>query len=312
MTPDGDLEVGIYIPQLALSWEALRERAVAMEELGFASMWIMDHLYPPGLPSVPSLEAWTLATALLTSTRTLRVGHMVGCNNFRHPALTAKMATSLDVISGGRLVLGLGSGSFALEHEQAGLAWGTFAERTERLAEALEIVTSMFESEVTSFDGRHYQVRDLPNPVQRPRPPLLVGGSGRRTLELAARHADVWNCPTYSLGEVARAVAALRHECARAGRDPADLRLSLEAVVVVAPTDEAVSDAMRVAERRFGGPGFGLYEGGLIGTPDVVVERLATYRDLGFTHFVFFLHDRGERATLELIADAVVPRLASL
>lgn len=315
MTAAGDpaaVEVGIYIPQLALSWEALLGRARSIEELGFASMWIMDHLYPPGLPLVPSLEAWTLATALLASTATLRVGHMVGCNNFRHPAVTAKMATSLDVISGGRFVLGLGSGSFGLEHEQAGLPWGTFAERTERLAEGLEIVTRMFGSAVTTFEGRHYTVRELPNlppPVQQPRPPVLVGGSGRRTLALAARYADMWNCPTYALGDVAATVAALHDECARVGRDPADLGLSLEAVIVVAPTDDDVAAAMPVAERRFGGPGFGLREAGLIGTPGAVADKLRAYRDLGFGHFVFFLHDRGERATLELLAESVVPRL---
>lgn len=312
-SPVGDVEFGIYVPQLALSWEAILERALSIEELGFDSMWIMDHLYPPGLPGVPSLEAWTLASALLTSTTTLRVGHMVGCNNFRHPALLAKMATSLDVISGGRLVVGLGSGSFSIEHDQAGLPWGSFAERTERLEEALEIVTRMFASDVTTFEGRHYSVRDLPNlprPVQAP-PPVLVGGSGSRTLELAARYADIWNCPTYALGKLDETVHGLRQACTLVGRDPSDIRLSMEAVLVLGATDDDAAAALAVAERRYGAGGFGLHEGGFIGTPDTLVAKLRAHVDRGITHFVFFTHDRGERDTLELLADKVVPRVVA-
>ena len=105
------LDIGVYVPQMGFEYPDLRHRARRCEELGIGSLWLYDHLYGPGLPDVPSLEAWTLATALLTDTERLRVGHMVLCNQFRHPVLLAKMATTLDQISGGRLALGLGSGS---------------------------------------------------------------------------------------------------------------------------------------------------------------------------------------------------------
>src|ERR1700722_20676560 len=141
--PRAGLEFGIYLPQVALSFDQMLDRALECERLGYDSLWLYDHLYAPGLPAQPSLEAWTLATALLARTSRLRVGHLVLCNNFRHPALLAKMATTLDVISGGRLELGIGSGSVEAEHVQSGMPWGAFPERADRLAETLEILTRM-------------------------------------------------------------------------------------------------------------------------------------------------------------------------
>jgi F420-dependent oxidoreductase-like protein len=305
------VEFGIYIPQLAFGYDDMLSRARAAEETGFASFWLYDHLYGPMLPQTPAFEGWTLATALLTQTERIRVGHLVLCNNFRHPALLAKMATSLDVISGGRLDFGIGSGSVEAEHLETGLPWGSFAERSERLGEGLEIITSMFANERTTFEGKHYQVRDVPNlppPVQRPRPPIHVGGVGeKRTIPLVARYADVWNVPTYALADWEPKRAALERECAAIGRDPAEIRLSIEAVMVLAPDDDALAEAMRQADRRYPGSGFGLHEGGFIGTPDAMIERIQSDVDRGVSLFVFFLHDRGNRATLELFAERVMP-----
>lgn len=304
------VEFGIYLPQVAFRWDQIRDRVRWMDELGFHSVWFMDHLYPPMMPAVPSFEAWTLATAVLTATERLRCGHMVLCNGFRHPALLGKMATSLDVISGGRLDLGIGSGSVELEHHEAGIGWGPFAERTARLGESLEILARMFTGEPTTFEGEHYRLRDLPNlppPVQSPRPPIHVGGSGARTLELVARHADVWNCPTYALGELDAKLDELRAACGRAGRDPSSIRLSTEAVLALAPDDAAVPDARALAERRFGGAGYGLEAGGYVGTPETIVERVRENVERGITLFVFFTHDRGSRETLELFAERVMP-----
>src|SRR5215469_10125114 len=143
MAATAGIEFGIYLPQVALTFEEILGRALECERLGYDSLWLYDHLYTPGLPQAPSLEAWTLATALLARTSRLRVGHLVACNNFRHPAVLAKMATTLDVISGGRLEFGIGSGSVEAEHEQAGIGWGSPRERSERLGEALEIITRM-------------------------------------------------------------------------------------------------------------------------------------------------------------------------
>src|SRR6202030_2286366 len=126
------VDIGVIVPQVRLGYDELLYKARRGEALGLHSFWIYDHLYAPMLPTQPAFEGWTLATALLANTSTLRVGHLVLCNNFRHPALLAKMATTLDVISNGRLELGIGSGSYEAEHQEAGPPWGSFAERTRR------------------------------------------------------------------------------------------------------------------------------------------------------------------------------------
>jgi alkanesulfonate monooxygenase SsuD/methylene tetrahydromethanopterin reductase-like flavin-dependent oxidoreductase (luciferase family) len=311
---DTNVEFGIYVPQVGFSYDEIRARAELCEELGFHSIWFFDHLYGPELPQQPSFEAWTLATAVLAHTSRLRAGHLVLSNTFRHPALLAKMATSLDVISDGRLELGIGSGSYPPEHDRSGIPWGTARERSSELDEALAVITSMFESTSTSFDGRHYHLRDMPNlppPVQRPRPPIHVGGAGVRfTLPIVARYADVWNCPTYALGEFDAKLAALHQHCAAAGRDPATIRVSHEAVLVLAEHEGDLEDAMRLANRRFGGPGWGLAEGGYVGTPEVVIDRIREQVERGITFFVFFTHDRADPATLRRFADQVMPAFA--
>jgi alkanesulfonate monooxygenase SsuD/methylene tetrahydromethanopterin reductase-like flavin-dependent oxidoreductase (luciferase family) len=308
---DTVIEFGIYVPQIGFTYDEIRARAELCEELGFHSIWFFDHLYGPELPEQPSFEAWTLATAVLAHTSRLRAGHLVLSNTFRHPALLAKMATSLDVISGGRLELGIGSGSYPPEHERAGIPWGTARERSSELEEALAVITSMFAGSPATFDGRHYQLHDMPNvpsPVQQPRPPIHVGGGGERfTLPIVARYADVWNCPTYALGEFDAKLAALHRHCDALGRDPAAIRISHEAVLVLAEDAAALDAAMRLANRRFGGPGWGLAEGGYVGTPDVVIERIREQVERGITFFVFFTHDRADPATLRRFAEHVMP-----
>ena len=308
------LDIGVFVPQMGFSYEDVLHRAVRCEQLGIGSVWLYDHLYGPGAPSLSSLEAWTVATALLGRTERLRVGHMVLCNQFRHPALLAKMATTLDQISAGRLELGIGSGSIEDEHHRAGLDWGSFRARSERLGEALEILHQAFAHGKVDFAGKHYTVRDMPivpGPVQQPRPPIVVGGAGEKyTLPLVARYADVWNVPTYALGELERKVSVLRSICADIGRDPDSIVLSVEAVMALAPDEASLPEVRRIAERRFGGPGFGLHDAGLIGTPAAVVARLRELHDLGFRQIVLFLHDRASDETLELLASAVIPELA--
>ncbi|BBY30651.1 LLM class flavin-dependent oxidoreductase [Mycolicibacterium sediminis] len=306
-------DVGVYVPQIGLTYDDLLHRATRCEELGIGSLWLYDHMYGPGAPDVPSLEAWTLATALLAKTSRLRVGHMVLCNQFRHPAVLAKMVTTLDQISGGRLAIGLGSGSIADEHDRMGLPWGTLRERSERLGETLEILTRAFADGVVDFEGRHHRVRDLPivpGPVQTPRPPIVVGGVGEKyTLPLVARYADVWNVPTYALDDLERRVDLLRSACADVGRDAGEIVLSVEAVMALAPDDAALPGVRALAEKRFGGPGFGLRDGGLVGTPNLVVDRIRELAAMGFGQIVLFTHDRASDRTLDLLAAEVIGAL---
>lgn len=305
------VEIGIYVPQVGFSWAQLEERASWVEELGFDALWLMDHLGAgAGLEDVPTFEGWTAATALLARTRRLRVGHLVLCNNFRHPVLLAKMVTTLDAIAEGRFLFGLGSGSVAEEHAAAGLPWGSFGERTDRLDEALTVLRSLFTQERTTFAGEHYTLRDVASAPKPPRrPPVVLGGAGDRTLDLVARHADVWNCPTYFLPRLDDRLVALQAACDRHGRELADITLSTQGVLVLAEDDDALADAVAAADRRYRGPAWAVHEAGLVGTPDTIVRRLQEQVDKGITSFVFFLHDRASRATLELLAEQVVPRV---
>ncbi|RDH74790.1 LLM class flavin-dependent oxidoreductase [Mycolicibacterium moriokaense] len=306
-------EIGVYLPQMGFSYSDVLHRALRCEQLGIDSLWLYDHLYAPGAPDYPSLEAWTLATALLSRTERIQVGHMVLCNQFRHPAVLAKMATTLDQISAGRLQLGIGSGSIDDEHMRVGLDWGTFAQRSERLGETLEILRQAFADQRIDFAGNHFTVRDTPikpGPVQQPRPPIVVGGVGEKyTLPLVAEHADVWNVPTYALGELDHKIEVLRRLCDDIGRDPDTIVMSIEAVMALAPDDASLVGVRALAEKRFGIPAFGLHEGGLIGTPPAVVHRLGELQDMGFGQIVLFIHDRGSDETLDLLASEVIARL---
>lgn len=306
-------EIGVYLPQMGFTYEQILHRAQRCDELGIDSLWLYDHLYGPGAPDYPSMEAWTLATALLSRTERIQVGHMVLCNQFRHPAVLAKMATTLDQISAGRLQLGIGSGSIEDEHQRVGLEWGTFRERSEKLGETLEILHQAFTNEVIDFTGKHFTVRDIPikpGPVQQPRPPIVVGGVGEKyTLPLVARYADVWNVPTYALGDLDHKVSVLRSICDEVGRDPSSIVMSMEAVMALSPDDASLPAVRELAEKRFGLPAFGLKEGGLIGTPAAIVDRLHELQELGFGQIVLFTHDRGSDETLELMAAEVIARL---
>ena len=309
MKPD----IGIYLPQVSIGFEPMLERAQRVERLGFRSFWLYDHLYTPGLPDRPSLEGWTLATALLARTTSLRVGHLVLDNNLRHPALLAKMIATADVISDGRVEIGLGSGSYPLEHEQAGIEFGSMARRSSQLAESLVIIDGMLTHDAFDFVGEHYTLDGMPSlpaPVQRPRPPLHIGGvSERHTLPLVARFADVWNVPTYGLGQWELKAEALEQACEVAGRDPSSIRRSHQAVLVLASDDSALAVAREKAAHRFPGPGWNVDVGGYIGTPGMLVEHLTSMSERGIDQFVFLPSDRGEGDTLDLLAEEVVPHL---
>jgi alkanesulfonate monooxygenase SsuD/methylene tetrahydromethanopterin reductase-like flavin-dependent oxidoreductase (luciferase family) len=310
-----DLDIGVYVPQMGFTYDDILHRALRCEALGIRSLWLYDHLYGPGVPDIPSMEAWTLATAILARTERLRVGHMVLCNQFRHPVVLAKMATTLDQISGGRLELGLGSGSIEDEHARTGLDWGTFAQRSAKLGETLEILTQAFAKQRINFTGSHYAVRDMPivpGPMQQPRPPIIVGGVGEKfTLPLVARYADVWNVPTYALGDLEHKTSVLRSLCEDIGRDPDSIVLSIEAVMALAPDGATLPRVRALAEKRFGIPAFGLQEGGLVGTPQAIVDRLHDLVGLGFRQIVLFTHDRASDETLDLFATTVLPKLGT-
>jgi alkanesulfonate monooxygenase SsuD/methylene tetrahydromethanopterin reductase-like flavin-dependent oxidoreductase (luciferase family) len=307
------VEFGVYLPQLKFSFDELRDRVQLAERLGFDTAWFYDHLYSPGAPDVPAFEGWTLIAALAAVTSRIRLGHLVLCNAFRHPAVFAKMMLTLDVISRGRLEVGLGTGSYPLEFEEFGLPYPSFRERAEQLDEAIQVIKLICTQARSSFQGKHYTLKNAPNalsPIQKPHPPITIGGGGEKyTLPLVARHADMWNCPTYSLAEFQQKLAVLRRECERIQRDPATLRISEQAVLVLVESAAALPAQLELARRRYGSAGWGLEAGGYLGTPEQITEHILDKVKSGISHFAFFFHDRGLPETLELMATQVIPQV---
>ncbi len=197
----------------------------------FESGWLFDHFYPiVGDPAGPCLEGWTALTALAQATRRLRLGTLVTGVHYRHPAVLANMAATIDIISGGRLELGIGAGWNELESGAYGIALGTRRERSDRLEEACQVLVGLLSQETTSFSGDYYRLTDArcePKGPQRPHPPICIGGSGeRRTLRTAARFAQHWNFVGGTPEEFARKRDVLFAHCADIGRDPAEITLS--------------------------------------------------------------------------------------
>jgi F420-dependent oxidoreductase-like protein len=199
----------------------------------FSSAWVFDHFYPIfGDPEGPCLEGWTSLAALAQATQRIKVGSMVNGMPYRHPAITANMAATVDIISGGRFQLGLGAGWYQLEADAYGITLGeTLTERFDRFDEGVEIVVRMLTEEAVTFSGKYFSVneaRNEPKGPQQPRPPIVIGGSGeRRTLRTVARWADHWNGGMLTAEEWRHKVAVLERHCADAGRSIDEIDKSL-------------------------------------------------------------------------------------
>jgi F420-dependent oxidoreductase-like protein len=203
------------------------------DDSGFDHCWNMDHFATlGGDPTGTIYEAWTMLAAMAEATTHVRIGCMVTGNTYRHPAVLAKTAVTVDHLCDGRLEFGLGAAWAENEHTMLGLEFGTVRDRLDRLAEACEIVKSLWTVAETTFTGTHYRLEDAiaePKPVQSPHPPIWIGGTGRRrTLRIVAKHADVWNAPGGSPSEVAELSAVLDEHCAAVGRDPTEIRRSVQ------------------------------------------------------------------------------------
>jgi F420-dependent oxidoreductase-like protein len=217
-------------------WPTLRDCWIEADRGGFWDMvWLNDHLYPPKASAgLPIMEAWSLFGGLAAITDRIRFGTMVSSNTFRHPAILAKQAATLDHMSGGRLEIGLGAGWKEAEHTAFDIALPPLAERFDRLEETLAILDGLFTQDVFSFEGRHLHIREAhfePKPVQRPRPPFVIGGAGpKRTIPIAARWADQWNYPDFDqdFDLLERSLATFDASLAAIGRPRSAVELSIQ------------------------------------------------------------------------------------
>jgi F420-dependent oxidoreductase-like protein len=268
-------------------FDRIVEQAHAAEDAGFSLVTVMDHLYQiQGIGPVtdPMLEGWSTLAALARETTRVRLGTLVTGVTYRNPALLAKTATTLDVISGGRAILGLGAAWNEEEHIGYGFEFPPIRERMDRLDEALTIIRAMFTQDRPSFEGRYYridQARNVPRPIQPGGPRILVGGGGeQRTLKIAAKHADLTHWFPLGLDALRHKNEVLEGYCEEIGRDPSTIERTMAAPVVVAANDAEAQTMLGLMppERR---PYI------TVGTPEQLAEALRPYLDAGFTGFTF-------------------------
>lgn len=306
------LRFGLRVPQDVTDLGELRAIAQAAEQLGYHSLWLYDHLYHFPTPENRTiLESWTLMSVLAGATTSIRLGTLVLCNGYRPPALLAKMAATLDVLSGGRLEFGYGAGWHQEEFAGYGYEFPPVPQRIRQMEEGLTVIKTLWAEERATWSGKFYQLRDAicePKPLQKPHPPITIGGGGEKLLLRAvARHADIWNYFPMPLPEYEHKTAVLDQHCRDLGRDPATLQRSLMTPTVTAEWEKEVRDQLEGAKTR----GYLWARTGRFvqGTPDIVVPRYRDYIRRGVSFFIIQLPDGRDLKQIEFVAKQVIGEL---
>jgi len=312
------VEFGIKTGQGGYSYEELVKVWGAAEELGYDSAWLYDHFYAlGGDKTLPCLEAWTTLAALAAVTKRLKVGTMVTCVNYRNPALLAKIAASVDVLSKGRLVFGIGAGWYEEEYRAYGYEFPDQVSRIRQLKEALIIVQKLWTEESASFDGRFYSIHDAvcyPKPIQKPRPRILIGiNQGKKTLPyMAAKYADGLNATSSSLEDCKAIIRAAKSTADRLGKK--DLLISWQGFILIGGTKSDVEKRIEkeAARRNMSEADFRKISedrGLIIGTPEECLERLREIKAIGVNSFVIGFRGDSDVTPLETFWDTVAPEL---
>lgn len=304
---------GVTLPQIKRSWAEARSAAVELDQLGYDSLWVCDHVYGVPLPTLPIFEGWTELAAVAAVTERAQLGSLVTPPFFRNPAIFAKQVATIDQISGGRTIVGLGAGWFEPEFTATGCDFPPLRERLRALDETAEILKRLWTEERASFAGEHFSVTDAvcePKPVRRP--PILIGGGGERVLMgIAARHADIWNNMAVFQPQLGDKVAALRRRCDELDRDFDSLEVSQQCVVVIGEDDAQARASLEKAKKIYGGHmGGGIEEHGIWGAPEAVIEGIERHRALGCSLFVIEFFGRDTTVPARLFAETVMPAFA--
>lgn len=301
---------GVTLPQIKRTWEETKAASLEFETLGYDSVWLNDHLYGIPGPQLPILEAWTTLAAVGGITGRVQLGTLVSPVGFRNPALLAKMAATLDNISAGRVIVGIGSGWFEMEFSGYGYDFPPLRTRLEQLDEAATLLKQLWTESRPSFTGQHFRTAEVfcePKPVQRPHPPLLIGGGGERILlRIAAKHADIWNNLAIHQGQLAHKVAVLREHCAAIGRDAATIQVSQQTMVIIGRDSAEVNARLEKASAIYGGH----LGHGIAGTPEQCAEQIRTHVAAGCTMFIVEFFGRDTREPARLFAEKVLPQFA--
>lgn len=318
------LKFGVFIPQgwkmelasipdPAAKWAKAVEIAQLAEDLGYESIWTYDHFHNVPKPAAETVfECWTTLAAISQRTSRIMLGQMVGCNPYRNPALLAKITSNIDVISGGRLIWGIGAGWYKNEFAGYGYEFVSNADRIREMAEAVEIVVGLWTQESFSYDGRYYQLDRAqcdPKPIQA-RPQVLIGGGGEKlTLRKVARLADASNFGGKP-HEFKAKCDILREHCKDVGRDYDEIEKTWSPEVFIRETEQEVAES--TVGSLWGEQRESWQAGNLVGTPEQVAEKIKAYVDLGCTGFYPWCSDYPSTQTMTLLARKVIPEVRRL
>jgi len=308
------LRFGVTLPQIKRSWEEARAASLEFDALGFDSVWVCDHVYGVPMPQLPIFEAWSQLAAVAAITERVELGTLVTPPFFRNPAILAKQVATIDHVSNGRTIVGLGAGWFEPEFTGTGSPFPGLRERMRALEETAEILKRLFTEPTVTFEGRHFSVKEAicePKPVRRP--PLLIGGGGERVLMgIVARHADIWNNLAVFQPQLGAKIEALRRRCDELDRDFDSIEVSQQCTVVIAEDAEQARASLDKAKKIFGGHmGGAIEEHGIWGDPGRVIEHIERHRALGCTSFVIEFFGRDTRVPARLFAEKVLPAFQS-
>jgi alkanesulfonate monooxygenase len=301
-------------PQQGASYATLRTVARATEDLGFDAFFRSDHFLKMGpVSGEPGpTDAWATLAALAVETSRIRIGTLVTSATFRQPGPLAVTVAQVDEMSGGRVEFGLGAGWYEDEHKAYGIPFPSLRERFDRFEEQLAVITGLWATEpgsTFSYDGEFYTVTDspaLPRPVQRPRPPVIIGGGGkRRTPALAARYADEFNAAFTTPADAAALFGRVRDACSAAGREPGSLGLSVAQTVCCGKDEAALTRRAAAAGRNLAD----LRGGGLAGSPAEIVDKVGQFADAGASTVYLQVLDLSDLGHLEEIAAGVLPQV---
>ncbi len=278
-----------------VDYDTLRRLATEYEAAGLDSLWLMDHLIWE-LSGDAVLECWTVLSALAEATERIRLGTLVLCNNYRNPALLAKMAATLDIISKGRLILGIGAGWKKNEYLAYGYEFPSPHVRIGQLREAVTIIKKMWTEDEPSFQGKYYHIEKAvckPKPLQRPHPPILIGGGGRRLLRLVAELADAYNGVFLTPASYAEKMEILRSDCGKLKRDFNSIEKTWLGPLLIGRNESELREKFRKMIGRWRSLQE-LRKVGIVGTPEDCLKKIQELMNAGVTHFIFTtrgLHD---------------------
>ena len=305
------IRFGIQTGQQGVEWATMLALWQKADGWGYDSLWNFDHFYPIFVdPDGPCFEGWTTLSALAQATRRARIGHLVNGNTYRHPCVTAKMAATLDHVSGGRLNLGIGAGWFELEHRNFGIDFKTVPGRLQALDEACRIILGMFTQERTTVHGRHYKVTDaigLPKPVQKPHPPIMIGGTGEKVLlRIVAKYADMWNASA-SAERMRELIDVIRRHGEAVDRDPARIEKTVMLPLCYRATPEREQFLCRLMANMRQTTPEAVRESIMIGDKQECLDTVERYVKAGVTHFIFMTFVPYFEDEMQAFAEEVMP-----